>query len=264
MATGLLERTKQNDVSLKAYGKLSGGVEPVDFTEEQRAFDFNSKISENYQKLINPDYRGADDIADSRAAESAQPVFATQEEYAMATLYPERLQEQGQEQLQEQQQTAPRFEHHRVTSDLFRADSPMNSQTAYAEPALQSAPVYEEQGYAEEIESADLKPTETTIQYRTDLYREEKQTVTEERKGALSAKGKLLMAIYAIVVVVVLALIIVNTSVLRTLDSEMALKEAQLSASIARYEEVLENVEIATSEDTILAWGEANGMYKPQ
>ena len=58
MATGLLERTKQNDVSLKAYGKLSGGVQPANYTEEQRAFDFNAKIPENYQKLINPDYQG--------------------------------------------------------------------------------------------------------------------------------------------------------------------------------------------------------------
>ena len=283
MATGLLERTKQNDVSLKAYGKLSGGVQPADFTEEQRAFDFNSKIPENYQKLINPDYHSAEDFGDGMRAEEQQPVYASQEEYAMATLYPERAQEQPVQQVAAQpvqaqaQQAAPSFEHHRVTADLFRADSAINAKTAYAEPA---APAFEEQApaFAEapayeaqqapayepyEEENADLTPTATTIQYRTELYRDEQQSAVEEKKGALTAKGKLLMAIYAIVVVVVLALIIVNTSVLKTLDGEMAAREAQLSEAVARYESLQSDIEVAKSKDTIRNWGESHGMYLP-
>lgn len=279
MATGLLERTKQNDVSLKAYGKLSGGVQPADFTEEQRAFDFNSKIPENYQKLINPDYQSAEDF-DGMRAEEQQPVYATQEEYAMATLYPERTQEQPAQQAAPQpvqpQQAAPNFEHHRVTADLFRADSAINAKTAYAEPAAPAfeqapafaeAPAYEAQqapAYEPyEEENADLTPTATTIQYRTELYRDEQQSTVEEKKGALTAKGKLLMAIYAIVVVVVLALIIVNTSVLKTLDGEMAAREAQLSEAVARYESLQNDIEVAKSEETIRNWGESHGMYLP-
>ena len=283
MATGLLERTKQNDVSLKAYGKLSGGVQPADFTEEQRAFDFNSKIPENYQKLINPDYQSAEDFGDGMRAEEQAPVYNSQEEYAMATLYPERAQEQPVQQAAAQPvqaqapQAAPSFEHHRVTADLFRADSSINARTAYAEPAapafeaqapaytevpaggVQQAPAYEPY----EEENADLTPTAMTIQYRSDLYREEQQADVEEKRGALTAKGKLLMAIYAIVVVVVLALIIVNTSVLKTLDGEMAAREAQLSEAMARYESLQNDIEIAKSEDTIRSWGESHGMYLP-
>lgn len=175
-------------------------------------------------------------------------------------------------------QAAPSFEHHRVTADIFRADSAINAQTAYAEPApaYEQAPAYQEAAYTApayeqapaadvyEEESADLKPTATTIQYRTDLYRDEQQAAVEEKRGALTAKGKLLMAIYAIVVVVVMALIIVNTSVLKTLDGEMAAREAQLGEVLARYESVQSDIEVAKSAETIRAWGEANGMYLPE
>lgn len=274
MATGILERTKQN-TSLRAYGKLSGGTQPADFTEDQKAFDFNSKISENYQKLINPEFRSAEDFSDASYQPAPEPVYATQEEYAMATLYPGRempaqaaqqtVASQPQQTIETPVQQAPVFEHHRVTSDIFRADSSMN--------AAQSAPVYEPTQtyaeepsyapYAEESNNADITPSATTIQYRSDLFRDEKQEVVEEKKSRLTAKGKLLMAIYAIVVVVVLALIIVNTSVLKTLDNEMAAQEARLNAVIGRYETLQNDVDNATSEETIREWGEAHGMYLP-
>ena len=49
MATGLpvLERApaQAQEDRLKAYGKLSGGAEPAEMTEEQRALNFNSRIS---------------------------------------------------------------------------------------------------------------------------------------------------------------------------------------------------------------------------
>ena len=34
---------------------MQGGVAPQEMTEEQKALAFNARISENYQKLINPD-----------------------------------------------------------------------------------------------------------------------------------------------------------------------------------------------------------------
>ena len=112
MATGLpvLERVRTDRSELKAYGKLSGGVESAEMTEEQKAFDFNSRISSNYQKLINPEYSRTEDFA-----EAAEPEYATPAERAQATLYPERYQ-------------AAQTGHQRVTEDLFRADSPINAQ----------------------------------------------------------------------------------------------------------------------------------------
>lgn len=263
MAMPVLERprTKENTAELKAYGKLSGGAEPANFTEEQRAMDFNARISENYQKLINPEFKTAEDFFAGAPAEQpqAEPVYETPGEYAMATLYPERAQAPQAEPVQERPREMPRFEHQRVTEDLFRADSPINAprmQAAAAAPAAEevafAAPSFEAQPYAEDAVE-DLAPTATTIQYRTDLYRDEQREVTEEKKGhALTAKGKLLMAVYAVVVVVVLALIIINTSVLNTLDSAVAEREQQLNAMVAQAQELDDRIDYLTDPDTII------------
>lgn len=266
MATALpvleRERTKQKSPELKAYGKLSGGAEPAEMTEEQIALNFNSRISENYQKLINPDLTRAEEIIGD-AAPQQTPVYETPEDYARSVLYPEREQEQ-----------APRFEHQRVTEDIFRADSPINAarvqapereaytQQAYAAEAQPAyAPTFEQEPYAEENE--DLTPTATTIQYRTDLYADERPAaqVGERKRFSLTAKGKLLMAVYAVVVVVVLALIIINTSVLRSLDASVAERQAELDAALVRAEQVAEDIEAATSEETVIQWGLDHGMY---
>ena len=65
MATGLpvLERERTEERDLKAYGRLGGRDEAQEMTEEQKALRFNSRISENYQKLINPEYSRAEDFA---------------------------------------------------------------------------------------------------------------------------------------------------------------------------------------------------------
>ena len=274
MATGLpvLERApaQAQEDRLKAYGKLSGGAEPAVMTEEQKALDFNSRIRNNYKKLIDPDFKRAEDIMGEAPVAEAEPVYDSPEAYARATLYPEREQEQ-----------APQFVHHRVEEDLFRADSPINraayaqpqapayEQPAYEQPVYeQAAPAYE--GYAQpqafsEEAIEDLTPTATTIQYRTDLYRDEQQVqaVTEEKKRfAMTATGKLLMCVYAIVVAVVLALIIINTSVLNTLDRNIAERQAQLDSVIAQAQELRAEVEELTSEESILARAEEMGIIK--
>ena len=170
--------------------------------------------------------------------------------------------------------------HHRVEGDLFRADSPINNRTAYAQPQApayeqpayeqaayeQAAPAYEEyaQPYAEEA-SEDLTPTATTIQYRTDLYRDEQQVqaaAEEKKRFAMTATGKLLMCVYAIVVVVVLSLIIINTSVLNTLDRSIAERQAQLDSIVAQAQALKEEVEELTSEESILARAEEMGIIK--
>ena len=151
-----------------------------------------------------------------------------------------------------------------MTEDLFRADSPINAprmqaaapvaapageQVAFAAPSFAES----EAGFAENAAEEDITPTSTTIQYRTDLYRDEQREVTEEKKGhALTAKGKLLMAVYAVVVVVVLALIIINTSVLNTLDSAVAEREQQLNAMVAQAQELDDRIDYLTDPDTII------------
>lgn len=272
MATGLLERRAATTSSLKAYGKLSGGTQAPDYTEAQKAMNFNSRISENYQKLIDPSYKAAEDFFGAPAAEAAPAteMYATAEDYARATLYPERAQAAQAAPVQEAPAAAPVYGHERVTADIFRADSSLNAgrmaQTPVLDP-VQEAPAYEQSVYEAPVyeEDADLAPTATTIQYRNELYREEQKTVTEEKKGyAMTAKAKLLMAVYAVVVVVVLALIIVNTSVLRTLDSEVIDREAALNSAMTRYEAVTEELESARADETVIDWALENGFEIPE
>lgn len=270
MATGVLERIRTNertDSSLKAYGKLSGGAEPAEMTEEQKALNFNSRISDNYKKLINPDLKKAEEIMGEAPVQDdyAEPVYDSPESYARAMLYPEREQEQ---------QQMPQFTHQRVTEDIFRADSPINNRTAvmkpaapvYEEPAYVQQPVYEQpvtSAYVEEV-SEDLTPTMTTIQYRSDLYRDEQRTAKEEKKGySMTAKGKLLMCVYAIVVAVVLALIIINTSVLNNLDSSIAAREAELNSVMTQSQALKDEIAELTSDSSIISRAEEElGMVR--
>lgn len=258
-AVPVLERT-QEESSLKAYGKLQGGVAPQEMTEEQKALAFNARISENYQKLINPDYHKAEDVAAAPAY--AEPVYAAPV-----------------------QEAAPAYTRQRA-ADIFRADSPLHTRTvdfasapAYAEPAYAelsyaapvqetpAAPYYEQAAYAEDVTDADLMPTETTNQYRDSLYREERpaEHAQEKKKGfALTARNKLLIAVYSIVVVVVLALIIVNTSVLGSLDAEVTAREAALNAAIETSQSLEAEIDYYTDADTIISRAEDElGMYMP-
>lgn len=253
-AVPVLERT-QEESSLKAYGKLQGGVAPQEMTEEQKALAFNARISENYQKLINPDYHKAEDVAAAPAY--AEPVYAAPV-----------------------QEAAPAYTRQRA-ADIFRADSPLHTRTvdfasapAYAEPSYAApvqetpaAPYYEQAAYAEDVTDADLMPTETTNQYRDSLYREERpaEHAQEKKKGfALTARNKLLIAVYSIVVVVVLALIIVNTSVLGSLDVEVTAREAALNAAIETSQNLEAEIDYYTDADTIISRAEDElGMYMP-
>ena len=253
-AVPVLERT-QEESSLKAYGKLQGGVAPQEMTEEQKALAFNARISENYQKLINPDYHKAEDVAAAPAY--AEPVYAAPV-----------------------QEAAPAYTRQRA-ADIFRADSPLHTRTvdfasapAYTEPSYAApvqetpaAPYYEQAAYAENVTDADLMPTETTNQYRDSLYREERpaEHAQEKKKGfALTARNKLLIAVYSIVVVVVLALIIVNTSVLGSLDAEVTAREAALNAAIETSQNLEAEIDYYTDADTIISRAEDElGMYMP-
>lgn len=279
MATGLpvLERTRTNERTrghLAAYGKLSGGAgdqaDPV--TEEQRAQSFNAGIAESYQKLMDPSLHSAEEILGIAQPVEEEPVtYATPEEYARATLYPER-----ERPVAMPERRMP--ERQRVTEDIFRADSPINAHALLygdpveeEEPVMQAAPVYApaqpqiqvtpevaqpEVDYAPETEvyeeeDEDLAPTATTIQYRT--AREEKRTIVEEKKGhAMTTQGKLLMAIYAVVVVVILSLIIINTSVLRTIDASIAERRADLAAATEYAAQLQEDIDTLTDSENIM------------
>ena len=294
MATGLpvLERTRTNERTrghLAAYGKLSGGAgTQADRAEEEaRAQSFNSCIAENYQKLMDPTLHTAEEIMGIEQPVVEEPVsYSSPEEYARATLYPERERPVAMPERRVPQQP----QRQRVTEDIFRADSPINAHALLygdpveeeEQPVMQAAPAYaparpqievspelaqpqeslapEAEVFEEEDE--DLAPTATTIQYRT--AREEKRTIVEEKKGhAMTTQGKLLMAIYAVVVVVILALIIINTSVLRNLDASIAENREALFAASEQVQQLQDEIDGLTSTESIIERAESElGMVR--
>ena len=85
----------------------------------------------------------------------------------------------------------------------------------------------------------------------------------EKSRFSMTAKGKLLMCVYAIVVVVVLALIIINTSVLNSLDASVAEREAELNAYRTEAQLLKEEIETLTSEESIMERAEQDvGMVR--
>ena len=101
----------------------------------------------------------------------------------------------------------------------------------------------------------DLKPSSTTMQFtETDmdtLYQDLQQE--EESKGYyLNAKGKLMIALYALVVVAIMALIIINTSVLSALNLSFREKSENLAALQSRYEEMNREFDEISSDEHVI------------
>ncbi len=303
MAIGLpvLERERTNERArghLAAYGKLSGGAgtEADPYTEEQRAQSFNSQISENYQKLIDPSLHSAAEIMglEEPAVEEAPRVYETPEAYARAMLYPEREQPVAMPARRIVDTTAeyrPQPQAPVGVSPVLSAPAmapareafapayaePAYAEPAYAEPEVAVSPISVQgtyavpeyadeaaEAYAEE-ENEDLAPTATTIQYRTEQRaRDDKRTVVEEKRGhAMTMQGKLLMAVYAVVVVVILALIIINTSVLRNLDASIAENREALFAASEQVQQLQDEIDGLTSTESIIERAESElGMVR--
>ena len=291
MAIGLpvLERERTNERTrghLAAYGKLSGGAgaeaDPV--TEEQRAQSFNSQIAENYQKLMDPSLHSAAEIMglEEPVAEEEPRVYDTPEAYARAMLYPDREQPiamparrimdtQPEYRPQPAVSVQPVMAAPVLAPEREAYAAPAYAEPAYAQPQLSVQETYAVPEYADEAaeafdeENEDLAPTATTIQYRTEQRaREDKRTVVEEKRGhAMTTQGKLLMAIYAVVVVVILALIIINTSVLRNLDASIAENRAALFAATEQAQQLQDEIDYLTSAESIIDRAESElGMTR--
>ena len=71
----------------------------------------------------------------------------------------------------------------------------------------------------------DIRPTSTTMQFGdgdTSKVYNDLERSKENQSYKLNGKGKLVVALYALVVAVILALITVNTGVLKSLDNDIA------------------------------------------
>lgn len=188
----------------------------------------NSQISENYAKLINPDSKLGDIIAAKRVAEVPAPV---------ESLIPVR---------QAVAQKPYLVENARVDADIFRADNPVNRKL------IESAGIGEIYSQYEEEENEDLRPTMTTIQYKSVGSVEYKEGIkkakasgkietkpAQTKKLSLSKKDKIIIAVALAVIIALFVLIIVNSAVISSLSSDVNSLQTTLTQAETTYTEVL-------------------------
>lgn len=160
--------------------------------------EHNARIRDNYARLVNPN-------------SSIDDVFAAAEKEEAAVSSPV-------------QQAAARpylVENARANADIFRADSAINRVAA--------APVMSAE--TDEEEDEDLRPTATTIQYRTiDRTSVNVKTGAKTRNiFGFDKKQKIIIAVCVAIVVALISLIVVNSVIIANLNNEIAQVQSNIS-----------------------------------
>ena len=113
-------------------------------------------------------------------------------------------------------------------------------------------------------ESEDLKPSSTTMQFSmkesTDIYEEIRPKNDEEKDYKINTKGKVLIAVYAIVVLTVFSLILLNSRMLRNLDRSIESYASRVETLTEEYAEAKGELDFVSSDETILSKAEEMGM----
>ena len=216
VATPVLERNELNEK--RAFRPA------VKITEEEH----NARIKSAYAMLIDPKSNadqvlGRTSVLQQEYAQEREVAFAPAVE-APARVAPVPLQVQSA----------------RTNSAVFRADSYVNQRN------MQSAAIVAEDNSSEE-ENEDLRPTQTTIQYRTKGVQAsvEEGKITNfgaEKRMGLGKKEKIVIAVVVSVIVAILALIIINSAVISNINSEISSLQSSLTTVKATYNGVNEQI----------------------
>ena len=132
-----------------------------------------------------------------------------------------------------------------------------------------SAPEIRESVAAPRVEeSEDLRPSSTTMQFESaennDIYEDlnYKRESKAEENFRISSKGKMLIAIYSAVVILILSLIIINARMLKSLDGSLSTRNERVDELQKTYERVSDDYSDAMSDEAIDAWAKEHGMQK--
>ncbi len=215
--------------------------------EEARARAFNGQIQQNYAKLLY-----------GEPTQTATPVSS-----AAPTVAPTAPAEENRASRRLSQYVA--YSTPTTTRKLFEnlsyKDGNIYDVTATA-PVKETAAVAEQVAYAPakmEEENEDSRPTSKTMET---LHRQVEQKAAVSIVSEISAKAKMVLAAIALFVLVAIAVICINTSVLNSLSSEYAGLQQTSSELSARYEGLRAEVETATSDEQIALYAQQNGMTK--
>ncbi len=157
----------------------------------------------------------------------------------------------------------------RNLAKLLNYDAPQEEISEEAEKIVDSAV-----SIAENIETVnmtaseeDIRPTVTTMQFSDgeseQIFNEMKRAKQEEKVSyRLNAKGKLLITLYSLAVVIIMALIVLNTGVLAGLRNDKSARLAEIEGLKVEYSAITEEIETVSSREYITSQAEEMGMIK--
>lgn len=179
----------------------------------------NSRIRFNYARLINPDATVGDVIRKETVAQQkvAAPV---------------------------REQRPYLVENARAEAEIFRADSKINNKQET------------EASQAEEEENEDLRPSNTTIQYKTKATVkatiDDKISNRRSRLSKLTRRDKVIVAVTLLVIIALFVLVIVNSAVLSNLNAEIGYLNEDLTTARENFTEVLQDKTSYFNEQNIV------------
>lgn len=235
MAVAVLERNTNTleQVENAQERKVNNGYSAQISADEQH----NARISEIYSRLI-----GTSSNVDEVLGRNKQEEPATQvrnELFAKPYL----------------------VENARADAAIFRADSPVNRKITDMQPQTVAQDAEEE--------NEDLRPTSTTIQYKTYGV---KKTVEEGKvenadagkRAGLSKKEKIVIAAIVGIIVAMFVLIIVNSAIISGINADLGSLQTSLTTVKASYAGVSDEVNEILSDAVKQAADFANsiGMTK--
>ncbi len=198
MAVAVLERDVNTLEKIEEERKV-GGFNAQMSADEQH----NAQISERYAKLISSNNNVDEILGRSQQAVESKP---RNELFAKPYL----------------------VENARADAEIFRADSPVNRK------ALDMQPVMSAEDSEEENE--DLRPTSTTIQYKTyGVKKAVEENTNAEKRAGLSKKEKIVIAAVVSIIVVMLVLIIVNSAVISGINADLGSLQSSLEVVKGSY-----------------------------
>ena len=109
------------------------------------------------------------------------------------------------------------------------------------------------------VNNEDTCPTKTTMQYSEVKIEEEKTSLSVNNENVnyqINSKTKMLLVVYSLVVAVIMAFIIINTSVLASLSTSNSQKQAELATVTAEYNQIKDTYNQISSDEHVIKLAE--------
>lgn len=215
----------------------------------------NSKISEIYAKLVNPETKLSD-------LKPAEPV---KQAPVQAVLVAEPVVQQVAQPVVFAEPESRFVDSARTGASIFRADSPINNKAAVVE--VEAQPVVAVAQVATEEETEDQRPTITTMQFVAENKAKEADgivTNASTKRVSLTKHDKVVIAVVVSIIVALLALIIINSAIISGLNKDLNSLQSDLQIARNAYERVSNEISDYESnfDETLRALAESLGMVK--